>query len=335
MFILINMAMGMDPPASPSASGASPSRPSWWKPPPPPLKSSQEKTTLFRREEFAGLSAQELSALVGEDRRPMSVTAYMHKSLKSKLALNKRSTLTKWAIDGATGKSIFGKTMCGKAAGGFFGGLASLLASPFTVLDAVCGHLKNETTCMAQEKITFYWKGGELWCRLPNKEVLGFQAQELSFLQDTKVAGIEGDFDNEKLVIRFEKTRGYQTASDRVIEMDKPYTNLKETLLWLRDNQGLRQEYLDESVLQYLEANDYGESRVQILDSDSSGMPGMTRSSPPRAGRPGLLNQNSFSTTWDNPGGMPGTTLPNRITPPDSPISSDSSECKMAEPISL
>jgi len=267
----------------------------------------------------------------------------MHKSLTSKLALNKRSTLTKYAIDGWTEP----KTWYGKAFWGTVGAIGGALMTIPTAGYAGWEYLKNEANDFKEQAtITFYWKGGELWCRLPNKEVLGFQAQELSFLQDTKVAGIEGDFGNDYLVIRFEKTRGYQTASDRVIEMDKPYTNLKETLLWISDTQKQHQEYLDESVLQFLQANDYGESRVrdstptpaqdstQDSTPDSAEIPGITRS------RPVLQLQDSFSATVGMPGrtlditpGMPGRTLD--ITPPESPISSISSECKMAEEPSL
>merc|ERR1712000_100684 len=139
---------------------------------------------------------------------------------------------------------------------------------------AVGGYLKNKlpnTRLHSQETITFYWRDEDLWCRLPEKEYQGpsflqgpkdpvfitkFRNQGPSFLQDTKVAGIEGNFDNKKLVIRFEKTPGYQTASDRVIDTSRSYTNLKETLLWISDNQE-HQKYLDESVLQNLQGNEH------------------------------------------------------------------------------
>merc|ERR1712000_43749 len=78
---------------------------------------------------------------------------------------------------------------------------------------------------------------------------------------DTKVARITSNFDNNKLIISFEKTRGYQTMSDRVIDTSRPYTNLKETLLWIMDNQldhflqGA--SYLDSRLLQDLLARDH------------------------------------------------------------------------------
>merc|ERR1712000_695514 len=74
---------------------------------------------------------------------------------------------------------------------------------------------------------------------------------------DTKVARITSNFDNNKLIICFEKTRGYQTMSDRVIDTSRPYTNLKETLLWIMDNQLDRHEYLDSRLLQDLLARDH------------------------------------------------------------------------------
>lgn len=188
-----------------------------------------------------------------EDRGKMSVTAYMHKSLTSKLALNKRSPLTKWTIDGATKpKSWYGKAF--GTAGGF---LASVVAAPFTTTAAAWGYLKNGTTRLEQEKITFYWEGDDLWCTLP--QFFGAKKKVDSEFADnghTKVARIEGHFHENKLVIRFEKSRGHQTASDRVIETNKAYFNLKETLLWIRDNQEPH-EYLDRSVLQNLQRHEY------------------------------------------------------------------------------
>jgi len=238
MFILVNMAMAMldekdgslTLPASPSASGARS----------PSLTSLIEDRVRAPRH------------------HPMSVTAYMHKSLTSKLSLTSRSTLTKWAIDGATKR----KTWWGKALGATGGFLASAALSPFTAGAAVGGYLKNKlpnTRLHSQETITFYWRGEDLWCRLPEKTILGKNGgyrQGSSFLQDTKVAGIEGNFDNKKLVIRFEKTPGYQTASDRVIDTSRSYTNLKETLQWIRHTQE-HQKYLDESVLQNLRGNEH------------------------------------------------------------------------------
>jgi len=179
----------------------------------------------------------------------MSVTAYMHKSLTSKLSLTSRSTLTKWAIDGATKP----KTWWGKMLGATGGFLASVVAAPVTAVSAVGGYLRNKRKAKKeQETITFYWKGNDLWCRLPQttcvrniKQAHKPQVHDPRDLyQETRVYGIHGIFSDNKIVIRFSKTRGYQTASDRVIDTGSAYTNLKETLLWIKDNQG-RREYLD------------------------------------------------------------------------------------------
>merc|ERR1711964_873596 len=171
-----------------------------------------------------------------EDRGEMSVTAYMHKSLTSKLSLTSRSTLTKWAIDGATKP----KTWWGKMLGATGGFLASVVAAPVTAISAVGGYLRNKSEAKKQqEKITFYWRGNDLWCRFPQSTCVRNIRQAhkpqvhdpRDLYQETKVAGIHGIFNDQKIVIRFAKTRGYQTASDRVIDTGSAYKNLKETLL--------------------------------------------------------------------------------------------------------
>jgi len=213
-----------------------------------------------------------------EDRGEMSVMAYMHKSLTSKLALNKRSALTQFAVDGATKP----KTWYGKAAGGFFGFLASVITAPFVVGAALYGKARNSMDGVKkQETITFYWIEDDLWCRLPQFHVsentswgsiaTAKPAKRARFME-TKVAIIEGNFDDQNLVILFSKSpdsvdsfqAGRGLATDRVIDTGKPYTNLKETLVWISDNQG-RREFLDKSVLQNLQDNRYDALKFTTL----------------------------------------------------------------------
>merc|ERR1711964_190124 len=196
-------------------------------------------------------------------RGEMSVTAYMHKSITSKLSLKKRSTLTKWAVKGATKP----ETWWGKAIGATVGSLASALFAVPTALSAAGEKLID--TCANKnikepKTITFYWKGNDLWCRLPQRTCSRkfihshnskWLRENSDYYQETKVEGIDGHFDDQELVIRFTKTRGNQTAVDRVIDISSDHTNLRKTLMWIRDNQGDR-KYLDRSVQQILECKE-------------------------------------------------------------------------------
>jgi hypothetical protein len=223
-----------------------------------PLASEAEDSVASDAEEKAAEPASPTASVssprisLREDPGEMTVTAYMHKSLTSKLSLTSRSTLTKWAIDGATKP----KTWWGKMLGATGGFLASVVAAPVTAISAVGGYLRNKSEAKKQqEKITFYWRGNDLWCRFPQstcvrniKQAHKPQVHDPRDLyQETKVARIHGIFSDEKIVIRFAKTRGYQTASDRVIDIGSAYTNLKKTLLWIKDNQGHR-DYFDRSI---------------------------------------------------------------------------------------
>merc|ERR1712000_168007 len=165
-----------------------------------------------------------------------------------------------------------------------------------------------------KETITFYWRGNDLWCRLPQ----GIYVDSMDRLLESKVVRIEGNFDDQKLVIRFSKTLGHQVASDRVIETGSA-TNLDKTLLWIRDNQGRRQEYLDESVLAYVAeyelnaeaaaqaetvkrlADEYVENRLaDKASSDSCRMPGFAP--------PPVLERCNSSGSSDSRWGMLGFT---------------------------
>jgi len=208
-----------------------------------------ENNSMFEESAYLGLI---------EERGMMPVTAYMHKSLASKLSLTERSTLNKWAMDGwkEADKTEYKLEKFGWIAGGF---LASAFASPFTGIAALGGYLWDNSTQKGQDTITFYWKECGLWCKLPASYLVDTRAVDgpphpEEYYQVAKVKEIEGNFEKQEIIVRFTKTRGNQTACDRVIDISSDYTNLKETLLWIRENQG--DKYLDRSVQQILECNE-------------------------------------------------------------------------------
>jgi len=182
----------------------------------------------------------------------MSVTAFMHKSIKSKLSLFKRSAITKYAIDGynkpCTTNVRFLPHWVERTGRCAKGGFVSACMAPIMGIGSLFGWAKNGTNEESQDEITFYWRGDGLWCALPWESYM-HDVQNKGF-HKAKVEGIDGNFENQEIIIRFTKTRGNSTAIDRVIDLSKGYTNLKETLVWIRDN---GREYLDESVIENLD----------------------------------------------------------------------------------